>query len=498
MSSAVQHREALPPGTQVGAYLIKNVLGAGGFGVTYLAEHTALKRLVALKELLPIDCAARDASGIVVPRGGMEDEMAYAQEKFMAEARQLAQFHHPSIVAVTDVFAHLGTAFMVMAYEQGESLDGYIHHARINEPEVRRILIAVLDGLEVVHSAGVIHRDIKPANIYICKDGRPLLLDFGAARQVSTARSRTITSILTPGYAPFEQYHTDGNQGPWTDLYALGGVAHRMITGETPPDAAKREVSVSRSKPDAYEPLTQRQPRGWSMELLQAVDWALALHESDRPQSAAEWRALLKPPTVSLPTIQTIRPPSNNNPPPPPSVRVETLPSRHVMTEYRLIGKGLDIRFDATDFAAEGGELIIGRSENRAHFVIDDGGVSRTHVKLRQQRGHLEIQDLGSGNGTFINGKELQPATWRVLQAGDQLEIGTVPLRCESSEISGPVLDPSAPPIPPADYPMPAPYAGASSSGSSSKIILICVLAVIGLFIFLVMLIVGAKLLNLF
>ena len=153
----------------------------------------------------------------------------------------------------------------------------------------------LLDGLEVVHKSGYLHRDIKPGNIYIRDDGTPVLLDFGSARM----RNAELTAVVTPGYAPFEQYHTHGNQGPWSDLYALAGVLYWMVTGNPPTEAAAR---VREDKmPSA---LSVGDHRRWRPEFLSAIDWALQPHEDKRPQSAAEWRKklLASSPKVDLKT----------------------------------------------------------------------------------------------------------------------------------------------------------------------------------------------------
>jgi serine/threonine protein kinase len=178
-----------------------------------------------------------------------------------------------------------GSAYMVMEFVEGASLVDWIKPKRpLAEAQVLDIVGPLLDGLEVVHRAGFTHRDIKPANVYMREDGSPVLLDFGSARQ----KSSELTAVVSPGYAPFEQYHTQGKQGPWSDLYALGGVLYWMVTGERPVE------SVARVRQDTLKPAVQVGDRNrYRAELLAAIDWALAPNEDERPQSIAEWKKAL-------------------------------------------------------------------------------------------------------------------------------------------------------------------------------------------------------------
>jgi serine/threonine protein kinase len=171
---------------------------------------------------------------------------------------------------------------MVMEFVEGAALGDWIKTRRpLAQVQLASLIGALLDGLEVVHKAGYLHRDIKPGNVYVREDGSPVLLDFGSARM----RSSELTAVVSPGYAPFEQYHTQGNQGPWSDLYALGGVLYWMVTGNKPHEAA------ARIKADTMPSALQAADRSlYRPEFLSAIDWALAPNEGDRPQSVAEWR----------------------------------------------------------------------------------------------------------------------------------------------------------------------------------------------------------------
>jgi len=284
-----EHANALPKGFRLYEYQIQSVLGSGGFGITYLAWDTNLEKDVAIKEYLPVEFAVRQGETSVRPRSkGDEDDYYWGLERFLKEAQTLAVFRHPSIVPVFRFFEAHGTAYMVMEYEKGESFATVMRDKRgkFTEEELRALLMPLFDGLAEVHAAGYLHRDIKPGNIFIRHNGTPVLLDFGAARHAVGRKSQNLTSIVTPGYAPLEQYFADGNQGPWTDIYALASILYQAVTGVLPPEAP------ARVRNDPLTPAAQAVKRGFSKQFLQAVDAGLAVAEEDRPQSIAEWRAM--------------------------------------------------------------------------------------------------------------------------------------------------------------------------------------------------------------
>jgi serine/threonine protein kinase len=219
--------------------------------------------------------------------GELRKEFEWGLERFILEARTLAKFSHPHIVRVIRFFQGNGTGYMVMDYEKGESLHQMLKRGeRPDEARLKGIVMPLLDGLEAVHATGFLHRDIKPSNIFVRESGSPVLIDFGAARH-AIGGTRSLTSVLTPGYAPLEQYSSDGHQGPWSDIYAMAGVLFRALVNENPPDA------VSRMKGDTL-PAKLALARGRVSEpFLRAVEWALALDEKQRPQSVQEWQRAL-------------------------------------------------------------------------------------------------------------------------------------------------------------------------------------------------------------
>ena len=291
MNDAQQPLNALPQGHRLQEYELVRVLGFGGFGMTYLGFDLNLDKAVAIKEYLPSDIATRTGNNSVAPQASQfRDDFEWGLDRFLDEARALARFDHRHIIKVHRFFEAHGTAYIVMEYAEGETLAALLERKwTLKEAELKAILYSLLDGLELVHGADFLHRDIKPGNIIIRdEDNSPVLLDFGSARQAIGARSRSVTSIITPGYAPIEQYSSRGDHGPWTDIYALGGVCYRALTGEVPEDA------TGRVRNDPLIPVVERCAGQASAEFLSAIDWALAVDEGDRPQSIADWRAKLE------------------------------------------------------------------------------------------------------------------------------------------------------------------------------------------------------------
>ena len=291
MSEPQQHSLALPQGTRIRDFEFHRVLGHGGFGITYLGRNLSLDIPVAIKEYLPADLATREQDGFVVPQTTQAAaDFQWGLERFVDEARTLARFQHPNIVGVHQYFEAHGTAYIVMDYVEGEDLSAHLERkGTLQEAELKAILYPLLSALEVVHGADFLHRDIKPGNIVLRDtDGSPVLLDFGAARQAVGAKSRSVTSIVTPGYAPIEQYSSRGRQGAWTDIYALGGVCYRALTGQAPEDA------TDRMRDDPLVPVAQQCAGRASAAFLSAIDWALSVDEGARPQRVGAWREAME------------------------------------------------------------------------------------------------------------------------------------------------------------------------------------------------------------
>jgi serine/threonine protein kinase len=279
---------ALPRGYSLQEYRIESTLGIGGFGLTYLATDGNLNLKVAIKEYLPGELALRCEDQSVRSKSDSTLEtFNWGRARFLEESRTLASFRHPNIVRVMRFFEANHTAYMVMEFVAGQALGNWITTRRpLTEQALKALSLPLLDGLELIHAGGYLHRDIKPGNIFVRDDGSPVLLDFGSARVRSAITE--MTAIVSPGYAPLEQYHTNGHQGPWSDLYAFGAVLYWQVTGTKPVEA------TARVRNDPLKPAVQAGDRSrYSEALLKAIDWALAPSEEARPQTVAQFRAAL-------------------------------------------------------------------------------------------------------------------------------------------------------------------------------------------------------------
>ena len=248
---------ALPFGTVLmGRYVIGNVLGKGGFGITYLAFDLRDDKAVAIKEYLPDTLIHRNSGDtyITTYEGEKAENFSLGAEKFYEEAKTVSKFNgHPNVINVYEFFYENNTAYFVMEYIKGVDLKKYIvqHGGRLSEEETIKLLMPILDALIVVHSVGVLHRDISPDNIFVGEDGNVKLLDFGSARQVLGQQSKSLSVILKPGFAPLEQYQSRGKQGPWTDIYSLTATMYYCITGTVPDDCMNRVEDDSLVLPSA-------------------------------------------------------------------------------------------------------------------------------------------------------------------------------------------------------------------------------------------------------
>ena len=292
--SEAEYKQALPRGYVLRDYRLLDVLGVGGFGVTYVALHEGLQERVAIKEYLPNEFAVRDGPTVHPKSEADLESFEWGLERFVEEARTLARFKHGNVVRVRDYFRANNTAYIVMDYEEGEALDVLLDRlGTITPGQLASLLLPLVDGLRQVHAAGFLHRDIKPANVFVRrKDESPVLLDFGAARQALGRKSRAVTALVSPGYSPPEQYESDGEQGAWTDIYALSAMCHRAITGRAPADAAQRMNRLLRGEPDPLPDLAERAgDDGYSAAMLQAVDRGLKVKPAERPQTLDAWLA---------------------------------------------------------------------------------------------------------------------------------------------------------------------------------------------------------------
>lgn len=323
----------LPHGIVIGGqYRVGRVLGQpGGFGITYLGWDVHLQQRVAIKEFLPRDIVTRHPGQLDIATHTEESRgtFEFGKEQFLREARIVAKLDHPNVVRVRSFFNANGTAYLVMDYYEGLSLGEYLSRVRkVIEPALAVPLIRpVLEALQFVHEHDVVHRDLKPHNIYLATVGKPIVLDFGAARQAAGERQHSMSVVLTDGYAPLEQYQRRTAQGPWTDVYGAAATLYRMLTGVAPPTALDRLSD---------DPLERDGWAGIPATLVPAMRRAMALMPEARFQSAAEFiaaltdfRPLMEPSTAAAPVAEVAAAPESapaTAPVPAPIAPPEALP----------------------------------------------------------------------------------------------------------------------------------------------------------------------------
>ncbi|HQS00478.1 MULTISPECIES: serine/threonine-protein kinase [unclassified Polaromonas] len=342
--SLMTHVDALPVGTRLAEFEVLGLLGVGGFGMVYQAFDHSLQRPVAIKEFMPATLACRGADGAVVVRDPA-DQAAFqvGLQSFVAEARLLAQFDHPSLVKVFRYWEAHQTAYMVMPLYRGITLQAARSQMRSPPTEawLRKVLWAVLGALKTLHQGRAVHRDVSPDNIFLQDIGPPVLLDLGAARHAMGGKTQDLTDAFKLSYAPLEQHAgaPDMRQGPWTDLYALAAVVHGLLCNKPPLPATFRAVR-DRLPPFARVARTVQEQfgLGYSQPFVQAISQALAIDARDRPQSVGalvqlmaletpngmsrfDWRAELgpiwAPPGLSVSRLAARAEPPSPQPPAP-------------------------------------------------------------------------------------------------------------------------------------------------------------------------------------
>jgi serine/threonine protein kinase len=285
-----QANQPLPAGTKLQTYRILRVLAAGGFSFVYLA-HDANEQPVAIKEYLPQTLALR-ANGATQPQVPAQHLALFrvGMKCFFEEAGALARLSHPNVMRVLDIFRANETVYLVMRYERGRALNEHIRALTepVSELWLRNTFAQLLDGLREVHTAKLLHLDIKPANVYLRNDGTPLLIDFGAARQVLSAEATKLPPLYTPGYAAPEMHDQRELLGPWSDIYSIGATMYACLSRAAPQPANARRQG------DAVAPAKQAWAGKYAADLLEIIDWAMQLDHLKRPQSVlALQKALL-------------------------------------------------------------------------------------------------------------------------------------------------------------------------------------------------------------
>ncbi len=286
---------ALPIDTVLaGQFIIEEVLGQGGFGITYKAKDHKTNEAVAIKEYFPDTMVSRKETTVIPYTGEREENFKYGLDCFLREAETLAKYVDvDGIVSIRSYFEENGTAYFVMDFVEGESFDEYIKEkgGKIDYEDAKNVLLPVVDALSYVHKDGIVHRDVTPDNIFITKDGKVKLLDFGAARYSIGDKSRSLDVVLKHGYAPKEQYTRHGKQGPFTDIYTVGVCFYRAITGRLPADSIDRL-----EEDDVVLPSTL----GVKIESFEeeAILKAMAVQPADRFKTMDEFKTALLPAPV--------------------------------------------------------------------------------------------------------------------------------------------------------------------------------------------------------
>ena len=290
--------DELPKGTTLlqGQYTLTRFLNAGGFGITYLAKDS-LDRTVVIKECFPSSMCCRRQRSVRVRSESMQEDFKSIVKCFGQEARALAKLAHPNIVGVHQVFEDNQTAYMALDFVKGQDLLDLIEYEpdRLSPDEIRRLLIELLDAVAYIHDQGVLHRDISPDNILIDDENQPVLIDFGAAREEVTRRTRMVTQQATvkDGYSPQEFYIAGAAQTPASDLYALAATFYHLIAGEAPPISQLRLSTVAEGSKDPYVPL-RTLTRSYDRNFLAAIDICLSIFPKDRLESAHDWLRMIE------------------------------------------------------------------------------------------------------------------------------------------------------------------------------------------------------------
>ena len=289
-----QDPSILAPGTKIDQYVVSGLLGRGGFGITYLVHDEALEKDFALKEFFPEDLVVRDGTGIrFTAKPHSESDYRWGLKKFYDEARLLAQFSHANIVSVRRVFEQNSTAYMLLDFVRGSTLEKWLQglDSPATQEELDLIATPLLSALELVHTNRTWHLDISPDNVMIrASDGAPILLDFGASRFEIKQHSQLVSALVfKSGYSAPEQYTSNADRyGPWTDIYAFAATLYRAISGTRPIEATSRQLN------DELRPAAVVSKGRYRDGFLKAVDRGLKLPPQDRPQSIREWRKELQ------------------------------------------------------------------------------------------------------------------------------------------------------------------------------------------------------------
>lgn len=393
-------------------YYIGRVLGEGGFGITYKVFDTKKNKVCAVKEYAPNGLCFRAADGCRLELTSQESEMPYMSglRRFLEESRILSRLEQiPSVVDITDTFQENNTAYFVMEYLNGADLRQIVKASkhRIPVEQITDVILQVAVSMDVIHTkTKIIHRDISPENIYITKDGKVKLIDFGSAKRTENGMEKGLSVVLKPKFAPPEQFSSEMAQGSFTDVYSLAGTYYYALTGVNVPSAPDRLAGKE------YVPLKQMNlgvPEGIS----DAVDHALLLNVNQRTPTMQRFIAEIassKKPQGKPALPKTLPVPAKQAKPGTKAVPKKPEPSQKISVEFPYVAVVVGAEAGKNWIIPPNQPMIFGRSMTEAHLRVQyPENISRIHCRITylSDRKKFCIRDL-SANGVFFKGKRLQ------------------------------------------------------------------------------------------
>lgn len=420
-------RRELNPGTLIhGRYRVDQVLGSGGFGVTYRVMDLKENRVAAMKEYMPLDAAYRPLGSQEVRPISESKKSQYEKfrQQFLDEAQTIYKFRgHPNIVEVRHLFYGNNTAYYVMEYIDGMDLGKFLRNqgGHIGWAMLRPIVAQVVSALKQVHGGGMIHCDISPDNIFLMNAGQVKLLDFGAARNTLRGSAESSVIIAKVGFAPYEQMRGK-NMGPWTDIYALAVTIYHCVTGKMPPKAEDRIANDSTIWPSQMG-IAVPSPQ-WE----NALKKAMSVRVEDRYHTVMDfWNALTVNDTTHPVLPSGPQPASPSQPSHPPKGNtVRNFPSAPPSApgipvlecvKGSYAGRKMPVRQ----------ELYLGVDASKCSIVYPQGspGISRVHLRIWPDNGRLMVMDMGSTYGTWLGGKKMTPGLVYPLSPGIYMYLGS-------------------------------------------------------------------------
>lgn len=410
-----QPANALPVRYMLGSqYYLGKVIGNGGFGITYLAWDCIEQRRVIVKELYPRQDVQRDpASKMVVPLKGQEDYFRKLKHRFKEEAQILYSFRHePSVMNVYRLMEDNNTVYYSMEYLSGFDLKTYMEQqGKLGWPQLSGYIRKILYTLHILHGQNLIHRDISPDNIFLTSVTDAKLIDFGSVRNYNSGQG--LTTILKQVYAPVEQYFTNGDQGPWTDIYALSVTMYHALSGSRPPRATDRAVrdgaiQIGRLCPELPEHVARAITRG------------MEVRAENRFQSVEEMAEALFPgEKLFVSEKQYVTGRHREEEKPDEGAPAGNEPGTHSCTIRCTAGAFSGRRIGISP----GDSVSFGRDRQcSVNYPVDSPGISRRQFCLWcDQYGNLFIQDENSTYGTLVSGYRIEPGKWYKLERGNTI-----------------------------------------------------------------------------